>query len=91
MSLRLGRFALACRTAFLAGVVFALLSGFSQAQTIGIDWYGGSAAGADPTNQTPLLPADVAGVVPQSNWNSFLGEPASSSGALMLSNGSTTA
>ncbi len=71
-------------------LAIAALCSSAQAQSIGLDWFGGSAAGADPTNQTQMLASDVAGVVPQSNWNSFLGEPASGNGTLVLSNGTAS-
>ena len=71
-------------------LAIALFSSSAQAQSIGIDWFGGSAAGTGTGNQTQMLDTDVAGVVPQSNWNSFLGEPASSSGSLVLNNGTAS-
>lgn len=59
---------------FSVGVLFLLVAvvagqcGVATAQSIGIDWFGGNGTG----DQTQMLPGEVAGVVPQSNWNSFL-------------------
>ncbi len=68
-------------------VVLAALAGAARAQSIGIDWFGGSEAGVGTTNQTQMQSSETAGVVPQANWNSFLGEPQSGTGSLVLSNG----
>jgi hypothetical protein len=51
----------------LAAIV-ASHSSIATAQSIGIDWFGGNGTG----DQTQMLPGEVAGVVPQSNWNSFI-------------------
>ena len=69
-------------------VVLAAFAGAAKAQSIGIDWYGGSAAGTGTGNQTQMQPSETAGVVPQANWNSFLGEPQAGNGSLVLSDGS---
>jgi hypothetical protein len=60
----------------------------TQAQSIGIDWYGGNGTG----DQTQLLPTDIAGVVPQGNWNSFLDDPAVATETfpLLLSDGTAS-
>lgn len=50
-------------------IVMAAFCGVSQAQSIGIDWFGGNGTG----DQTQMPATAVAGVVPQANWNSFLG------------------
>ncbi|MEX2139575.1 MAG: PEP-CTERM sorting domain-containing protein [Pirellulales bacterium] len=50
-------------------VALAAFCGMAQGQSIGIDWFGGNGTG----DQTQMLPAEIAGVVPQGNWNSFLG------------------
>ena len=50
-------------------VLLVVLCGAVQAQSIGIDWFGGNGTG----DQTQMLPTEVAGVVPAANWNSFLG------------------
>jgi hypothetical protein len=56
------------RAAAILVVLFALCGG-AQAQSIGIDWFGGNGTG----DQTQMVPTDVAGVVAHGNWNSFLG------------------
>jgi hypothetical protein len=71
-----------CRAA-ATFVVLAAICGAAQAQSIGIDWFGGNGTG----DQTQMLPTAVAGVVPQGNWNSFLG----TSGTMPLVLGTGTA
>jgi len=54
---------------FLFAAIVMTQCGVATAQSIGIDWYGGNGTG----DQTQMVAGDVAGVVPQGNWNSFLG------------------
>jgi hypothetical protein len=53
---------------FLFVVLVACHCAVATAQSIGIDWFGGNGTG----DQTQMQPGEVAGVVPQSNWNSFI-------------------
>src|SRR5688500_3068286 len=48
-----------------------LCSSFTQAQVVGIDWFGGGGGGG--TTQEMMAPSEVAGVAPRANWNSFTG------------------
>jgi len=57
------------RSAAMALAAAVSLCGAAHAQSIGIDWFGGNGTG----DQTMMLPTDIAGVVSQGNWNSFLG------------------
>ena len=79
---------LSFRRAAAAFVLVSALYGAAQAQSIGIDWFGGNGTG----DQTQMLPTDVAGVVPQGNWNSFLDDPAIAvqTAPLVLSNGAAS-
>lgn len=59
------------RNRLLAAAAAAALSlpASADASSIAIDWFGGSGANAQPQ----MTPDEVAGVVPQGNWNSFTG------------------
>ena len=61
---------LSFQRATIALVAALTFCGAANAQGIGIDWFGGNGTGPD---QTQMLATDIAGVVPQGNWNSFLG------------------
>jgi hypothetical protein len=67
--------------------IVASQCGVATAQSIGIDWFGGNGTG----DQTALLAGESAGVIPQTNWNSFLDDPAVASETFPLNLGNGTA
>jgi hypothetical protein len=72
-----------------AGVSFAAASSAALAQSsIGIDWFG--AGGNGGTAQSPMGAGEVAGVVPQDNWNSFTGQNQPAAQALVDDAGAAT-
>ena len=73
---------------FITSSIIAMFSGAASAATISIDWYGTVGNGA-PT-ATQMGAAEVAGVEPVANWNSFNGGTQSTPQSLINDSGFAT-
>src|SRR5688572_1461044 len=72
--------------ALTAAILLSTLSTAAHAVSIGVDWFGG--AGSPLQSQMQL--SELAGVVPQTNWNGFTGTGQLSPQSLLDSSGSAS-